>query len=76
MVSLYETGQLLKLTPETISSKKKVCLVWLPLFTKDLGSEIREERILGSGIKHPGSATLQYTMPFQYIIIIINKADY
>jgi hypothetical protein len=30
---LYETGQLLKLTPETICSKKKVCLVLLPLFT-------------------------------------------
>jgi hypothetical protein len=32
---------LLKLNPETISSKIKVCLEWLPtFFTKDLGSEI------------------------------------
>jgi hypothetical protein len=30
---LSETGLLLKITPETIRRKKKVCLVFLPLFT-------------------------------------------
>jgi hypothetical protein len=68
---LYETGLLLRLTgtgtPITINSKKKVCLVLLPLFTYDLGSEIRNpgseirnEKMFGSGsgIKHPESATL------------------
>jgi hypothetical protein len=29
-----------------------------PIFYIGLGSEIRDEQILGSGIKHPGSATL------------------
>jgi hypothetical protein len=64
---LYETGVLLKLTPETISSKKKECLVLLPLFYIGLrirdprsGIRIRDEKIIGSGsgLKHPGSATL------------------
>jgi hypothetical protein len=55
--SLYETGVLLKLIPETISSKKKVCLVLLPPFY--IGLRIRDEKILESGIKHSGSATLQ-----------------
>jgi hypothetical protein len=66
--SLYGTGLLLKLTPETISSKKKVFFLVLPppfyigLRIRDPRPRIRiwDEKILGSGsgIKHPGSATL------------------
>jgi hypothetical protein len=64
---LYNTGLLLKLTHKTINSIKKLCLLLLPLFYIGLGSEIRDPgwtntririRDLGSGIKHPGSATL------------------
>jgi hypothetical protein len=50
---LNETGLLLKLAPETISSKKKVCSVLLPPFY--IERRIRFEKISGSGIKHPGS---------------------
>jgi hypothetical protein len=44
---------LLKHTPETISSKKKVCLVLLSPFYIGLRIRIRDEKMLGSGIKHP-----------------------
>jgi hypothetical protein len=61
----YETGLHLKLTPEAVSSKTKVCLFLLPPFfiggrTRDRKSGIPDEKILGSGskTKHPGSATL------------------
>jgi hypothetical protein len=60
-VIFSESGLLLNLTSENVSSKKKVCLLLQPpppLFTQDVGSEIRDEKILGSGIKHPRSSTL------------------
>jgi hypothetical protein len=40
-----------------LSSKKKFSFA-VPLFTKDAGSENMDEKIIGSGIKHSGSATL------------------
>jgi hypothetical protein len=54
----YETGLLLKLGPETVSSNKKV--IFLLLLRFYLVRRIRDEKILisGFGIKHPGSATL------------------
>jgi hypothetical protein len=64
---LYETEVLLKITPETKSSMKKECLVLLSPFYIGLrirdprsGIRIRDEKIIGSGsgLKHPGSATL------------------
>jgi hypothetical protein len=59
-VYLYNTGLLFTLTHKTINCMKKLCLLLLPLFYIGLGSGIRDEQILGSGsgIKHPGSATL------------------
>jgi hypothetical protein len=71
----HETGLLLKLTPETISSKKKVGLVLPPPFTKDVGSGFRDPRSGSrisdpkSGIKHPGSVTLVGTKGYFYKII-------
>jgi hypothetical protein len=60
---LYNTGLLLKLTHKTINSMKKLCLLLLPLFLHR--TRIRDPRFgmnkysdPGSGIKHPGSATL------------------
>jgi hypothetical protein len=48
---LYETGLLLKLTPETISSKKKVCLVLLPRFYMGLRIQDKTSRIRNTGTK-------------------------
>jgi hypothetical protein len=46
---LYETGLLLKLNPETVSSKKKVCLLLLtPFFT---GHKIRDTEWKNSRIR-------------------------
>jgi hypothetical protein len=64
----YNTGLLLKLTHKTINSMKKLCLLLLPFFYIGLGSGIRDpgsgmNKYLDpdprSGIKHPGSATLE-----------------
>jgi hypothetical protein len=76
---LYETELLLKLSPETVSSKKKlpVCFLLITLFfylgrrIRDRGSEIRDEKILGSGIKHPGSATLEQNNIDEIFIYVI-----
>jgi hypothetical protein len=57
MVTAPKYWATIKLTPETISSKKKLSLVLLaPIY---IGRRIRDEKILVSGIKHPGSASLK-----------------
>jgi hypothetical protein len=45
---LRETGLLLKFTPETVRSKKKVGLTLHPSLY--LGSRIRDEKIVGTGL--------------------------
>jgi hypothetical protein len=74
---LYETELpvLLKLTPETISSKKKVCLVLLPpfyigLWIRDPDPGWKKLSDPESGIKHLGSVTLNryYYYWYRYIL--------
>jgi hypothetical protein len=80
---LYNTGLLQKLTHKTINSMKKLCFLLLPLFLHR--TRIRDPRSgmnkysdpdPGSGIKHPGSATLRDTMPLKSYIILPKKWTY